>query len=102
MAVSKLPTCAVDKSTRTSVPTSATRTTAKGSIMKIEEQTTPVSTYEIHTPKLYVAVYYYKNSQTPFAFTSDTKESLIQSMKNFSSSTSFDETRPVKIFTLNC
>ena len=46
--------------------------------MKIEEQTTPVSTYEIHTPKLYVAVFYYKNSQTPFAFTSDSKEQLLK------------------------
>ena len=70
--------------------------------MKIIEEAIPVTTYEIHITKLYVAVYYYKNSQTPFAFTSDTKESLLQSMKNFSSSTSFDETRPVKIFTLNC
>lgn len=70
--------------------------------MKIEEQTTPIREYELHTPKLYVAVYYYKNSQTPFAFTSDTKESLLQSMKNFQSSPSFDETKPVKIFTLHC
>ena len=65
--------------------------------MKIEEQTTPVSTYEIHTPKLYVAVFYYKNSQTPFAFTSDSKEQLLQSMKNFNSSSSFDETNTAKI-----
>jgi hypothetical protein len=70
--------------------------------MKIEEQITPVSTYEVYTPKLYVAVYYYKNSQTPCGFTSDSKESLLQSMKNFQSSTSFDEARPIKIFTLNC
>lgn len=70
--------------------------------MKIEEQTTPVSTYEIHTPKLYVAVYFYKNSQTPFAMTADTKEMLLQYIKNFSSYASFDEARPVKIFTLNC
>ena len=70
--------------------------------MKIEEQTTPIREYELHTPKLYVAVYYYKYSQTPFAFTSDTKESLLQSMKNFQSSSSFDETKPVKIFTLHC
>lgn len=70
--------------------------------MKIEEQTTPVTAYEIHTPKLYVAVYYYINSQTPFAFTSDNKESLLQSMKNFNSNSSFDKTKPVKIFTLHC
>jgi hypothetical protein len=70
--------------------------------MKIEEQTTSVSTYEIHTPKLYFAVYYYKNSQTPYGFTSDSKESLLQSLKNFQSSTSFDESKPIKIFTLNC
>lgn len=67
--------------------------------MKIDEQTTPVSTYEINTQKLYVAVYYYKNSQTPFGYTSDSKESLLQSLKNF---TSIDENKPVKIFTLNC
>ena len=70
--------------------------------MKIEEQITPISEYELHIPKLYVAVYYYKNSQTPFAFTSDTKESLLQNMKNFQSSSSFDETKSVKIFTLHC
>jgi hypothetical protein len=34
MAVSKLSTSTVDKETRTSVPTSATRTTARGSAMK--------------------------------------------------------------------
>ena len=70
--------------------------------MKIEEQTTPISAYEIHTPKLYVAVYYYPNSQTPFGITSDTKESLLQSLKTFASSSSFDQTKPIKIFTLNC
>lgn len=67
--------------------------------MKIEEQTMPVSTYEIHIPKLYVAVYYYKNSATPFGFTSDSKESLLQSLKNF---TGIDKDKPIKIFTLNC
>jgi hypothetical protein len=70
--------------------------------MEIIEEVVPVTKYEIHTPKLYVAVYYYKNSQTPFAFSSDSKESLLQSMKNFCSSTSFDESKPVKIFTLHC
>jgi len=45
--------------------------------MMIEEQTTPVSTYEIHTLKLYVAVYFHKNSQTPFGITSDCKEHLL-------------------------
>jgi hypothetical protein len=70
--------------------------------MKVEEQTTPIREYELHTPKLYVAVYYYKNNQTPFAYYSDTKESLLQSMKNFQSSSDFDETKPVKIFTLHC
>lgn len=70
--------------------------------MKIEEQTTPISEYEIHTPKLYVAVYYYITSQIPFAITSDTKESLLQSLKNFDSSPYFDQTKPIKIFTLNC
>ena len=39
MAVSKLPTCAVDKSTRTSISTSATRTTTRKSFMKIKSQT---------------------------------------------------------------
>jgi hypothetical protein len=71
--------------------------------MKIEEQTTPIREYELHTPKLYVAVYYHKNNQTPFAYYSDTKESLLQNIKNFTqSSFSFDETKPVKIFTLHC
>ena len=70
--------------------------------MIVDEQVTPVSTYEIHTPKLYVAVYYYKNSITPFAMTSDSKESLLQSIKSFGSCTSYDESKPVKIFTLNC
>lgn len=70
--------------------------------MKIDEQTTPVSTYEIHAPKLYVAVYYYKNSQSPFAFTSDSKEQLLQSIKSLPSYSSFDEAKPIKIFTLNC
>ena len=67
--------------------------------MKIEQQTTSINTYEIHTPKLYVAVYYYKNSQTPFGITSDSKETLLQSLKNW---TGMDENKPVKIFTLNC
>lgn len=67
--------------------------------MKIEEQPTPISAYEIHIPKLYVAVYFYTNSQTPFGITSDSKETLLQNMKNF---TGIDETRPVKIFTLHC
>jgi hypothetical protein len=70
--------------------------------MIIEEQTIPVTDYEIHTPKLYVAVYYYINSQTPFGITTDTKESLLQSIKNFASSSAFDQTKPIKIFTLNC
>ena len=70
--------------------------------MTIEEQTIPVTDYEIHTPKLYVAVYYYINSQTPFGITSDTKESLLQSLKIFTSSSCYDQTKPVKIFTLNC
>jgi hypothetical protein len=67
--------------------------------MKIEEQTTPINAYELHTPKLYVAVYYYLNSQTPFGITSDTKEGLLQSLKNWRD---IDETKPVKIFTLHC
>ena len=67
--------------------------------MMIEEQTTPVSNYEIHTPKLYVAVYFHKNSQTPFGITSDSKESLLQSLKNW---TGIDEKKPIKIFTLIC
>ncbi len=67
--------------------------------MKIEEQTTPVSTYEIHTLKLYVAVYFPKDSRTPFGITSDSKESLLQSLKNW---TGIDENKPVKIFTLIC
>ena len=67
--------------------------------MKIEEQTTPVSNYEIHTPKLYVAVYFQKNSQTPFGITSDSKESLLQSLKNW---IGIDENKPIKIFTLIC
>ena len=70
--------------------------------MIIEEQTTPISAYEIYTPKLYVAVYYFTNSQTPFGITTDTKESLLQSIKNFASSSSFDQTKPIKIFTLHC
>ena len=70
--------------------------------MKIEEKPTPITEYEVHTPRLYVAVYYYKNSQTPYGYTSDSKEALLQSLKNFQSTTSFDETRPIKIFTLNC
>ena len=67
--------------------------------MKIEEQTTPVSNYEIHTPKLYVAVYFHKDSQTPFGITSDSKESLLQSLKNW---IGIDENKPIKIFTLIC
>ena len=67
--------------------------------MKIEEQTTPVSNYEIHTPRLYVAVYFHKDSQTPFGVTSDSKESLLQSLKNW---VGIDENKPVKIFTLIC
>jgi hypothetical protein len=70
--------------------------------MKIEEQTTPINAYEIYTPKLYVAVCYYINSQTPIGVTSDTKEGLLQSIKNYYSSSSYDQTKPVKIFTLNC
>jgi hypothetical protein len=70
--------------------------------MIIEEQTIPVTDYEIHTPKLYVAVYYYTNSRTPFGITSDTKESLLQTLKLYASSSSYDQTKPVKIFTLNC
>jgi hypothetical protein len=70
--------------------------------MKIEEKPTPITEYEVHIPRLYVAVYYYKNSQTPYGYTSDSKEALLQSMKNFQSNTSIDETRPIKIFTLNC
>jgi len=69
--------------------------------MKISEQ--PETTeYEIHTTKLYVAVYFYKNSQTPFGMTADTKEMLLQYIKGFSSNPSFDNTKAVKIFTLNC
>ena len=67
--------------------------------MMIEEQTTPASNYEIHTPKLYVAVYFHKNSQTPFGITSDSKESLLQSLKNW---VGIDENKPIKIFTLIC
>ena len=67
--------------------------------MKIEEQTTPVSNYEIHTPRLYVAVYFHKDSQTPFGITSDSKESLLQSLKNW---IGIDENKPIKIFTLIC
>ena len=67
--------------------------------MKIEEQTTPVSNYEIHTPRLYVAVYFHKDSQTPFGVTSDSKESLLQSLKNW---VGIDENKPIKIFTLIC
>ena len=67
--------------------------------MKIEEQTTPVSTYEIHTPKLYVAVFYYKNNQTPFGITSDSKDASLQSLKNW---TAMDKNKPIKIFTLIC
>lgn len=67
--------------------------------MKIEEQTTPVSNYEIHQPKLYVAVYYYKNNQTPFGLTSHSKELLLQGLKNFSA---IDPNRPIKMFTLIC
>lgn len=67
--------------------------------MLIEEQPTPVSNYEIHQPKLYVAVFYYKDSQTPFGLTSDSKETLLQSLKNF---LAIDESKPIKIFTLIC
>ena len=67
--------------------------------MMIEEQTTPVSNYEIHTPRLYVAVYFHKDSQTPFGVTSDSKESLLQSLKNW---IGIDENKPIKIFTLIC
>jgi hypothetical protein len=67
--------------------------------MKVEEQITPINEYELHIPKLYVAIYYYTNSRTPFGITSDTKEGLLQSLKNWRS---IDETKPVKIFTLHC
>lgn len=67
--------------------------------MMIEEQTTPISNYEIHTLKLYVAVYFHKESQTPFGITSDSKESLLQSLKTWRG---IDENKPVKIFTLIC
>lgn len=70
--------------------------------MNIEEQPTPVSSYEIHVPKLYVAVYYFKNSQTPFGLSADSKESLLQQLKGFQSSSSYDTSRPIKIFTLIC
>ena len=67
--------------------------------MKIEEQTTPVSNYEIHTPKLYVAVCFHKDSQTPFGITSDSKEFLLQNLKNW---IGINENKPIKIFTLIC
>ena len=67
--------------------------------MEIEDQTTPVSTYEIHISKLYVAVYYHINSQTPFGITSDSKETLLQNLKNWKG---MDENKPIKIFTLIC
>lgn len=67
--------------------------------MMIEEQTMPVSNYEIHTPKLYVAVYFHKDSRTPFGITSDNKETLLQSLQNW---VGIDENKPVKIFTLIC
>jgi hypothetical protein len=67
--------------------------------MKIEEQTVPISTYEVYTPKLYVAVHYYENSQTPFGLTSDSKEKLLQSLNAYQG---IDESKPIKIFTLNC
>jgi hypothetical protein len=67
--------------------------------MIIEEQPQPINTYELHTPKLYVAVYYYKNSQTPFGLTTDSKEKLLQSLNAYQG---IDESKPIKIFTLNC
>jgi len=67
--------------------------------MIIEEQPQPISIYELHTPKLYVAVYYYKNSQTPFGLTTDSKEKLLQSLNAYQG---IDESKPIKIFTLNC
>lgn len=67
--------------------------------MMIEEQTTPVSNYEIQTLKLYVAVFFQKNSQTPLGITSDSKETLLQNLKYW---VGIDEDKPVKIFTLIC
>ena len=67
--------------------------------MIIEEQPQPISTYELHTPKLYVAVYYYKNSRTCFGLTDDSKERLLQNLNTYQG---IDENKPIKIFTLNC
>lgn len=54
--------------------------------------------FVVPRPVIYVAVFYYPGSDTPWACTDNTsKESIIKSMNNWNG---IDRTRPVRIYTI--
>lgn len=53
--------------------------------------------FVVPRPTLFVAVYYYQNSDIPFGTTDSDKNRLIQSMHNWHG---LDRTRPVRIYTI--
>jgi hypothetical protein len=63
---------------------------------KVEDKGS-VKDFELLKRNLYVAVFYYPNSPTPFGATSADKNDLIKNMANWSG---IDATRPVRIYTL--
>ena len=48
-------------------------------------------------PTLFVAVFYYENSDTPWGSTHQDKQQLINQMHNW---TGLDKSRPVRIYTI--
>lgn len=53
--------------------------------------------FEIPKPTMYVAVYYYPNSDQPFGCTGTNREELIRAMTHWSG---LDRSHPVRIYTI--
>jgi hypothetical protein len=52
--------------------------------------------FELHRPILYVAVYFYENSDTPYSISHNFKEELLKSLISYKP----DPNRPVRIYTI--